>query len=165
MICGGNMEEIWKDIKNYEVLYQVSNLGKIYSKKNKKILKNNIRNTYYIIQLTKDKKRKSFQVHRLVAEAFIPNPQNKPIVNHINYNRLDNRVNNLEWCSQKENVNHSICNMKHKKSITHSNTNEKYITYRKDTNKYRLTIDKKEYQCKTLDEAIKKRDEILNEKI
>lgn len=172
-----NMKEIWKDIKNYEGLYQVSNLGKVrslykwdinkkqYIKENK-ILKLNTRNNYYIVQLTKNKKRKSKQVHRLVAEAFILNPKNKPFINHIDFNTKNNNINNLEWCTQKENVNHSICNMKHRKLITHSNTKEKYITYRKNTNKYRITIDKKEYKsCETLEEAIKKRDEILNEKI
>ena len=84
----------------------------------------------------------------------------------IDFNTKNNKINNLEWCTQKENVEHSICNMKHRKSITHSNTNEKYITYRKKTKRYRLTIDKKEYESfKTLKEAIKKRDEILNETI
>lgn len=157
---------MWKDIKGYENLYKVSKLGDIYSCISKKILRKNMRNTYYIIQLTKNKKRKSFQIHRLVAEAFIPNLENKPFINHINYNRLDNRVENLEWCTQKENVNHSICNMKHRKNITHSNTNEKYITYRKDKNKYRVVIDKKEYKnCDTLEQAIKERNKILNAKI
>ena len=171
------MKEIWKDIKKYKGLYQVSNLGRIKSLykwdvskkqyvKGNKILKLNTRNNYYIVQLTKNKERKSKQVHRLVAEAFILNLENKPFINHIDFNTKNNRVDNLEWCTQKENVNHSICNMKHRKSITHSNTKEKYITYRKSTNKYRITIDKKEYQsCETLEEAIKKRDEILNEKI
>lgn len=158
------MEIIWKDIKGYEGLYKISNTGEIYSIISNKILRKNIRNTYYIIQLTKNKMRKSFQIHRLVAEAFIPNPKNKPIINHINYNRLDNCVNNLEWCTQKENVEYSKERMKHRKNITHSNTGEKYITRRK--NKFRITIDKKEYKiCNTLEEAIKKRDEILNEKV
>lgn len=172
------MKEIWKDIKDYEGLYQVSNLGNVRSLERKvkinkgyrivknKILKLGIRNNYYVISLNKNNKRKSFQVHRLVAEAFIDNLDNKPIINHKNFNKLDNNVNNLEWCTQKENVNYSICNMKHRKIITHSNTKEKYISYRKSTNRYRITIDKKEYKsCKSLKEAIKMRDKILYEKI
>lgn len=172
------MKEIWKDIKDYEGLYQISNLGNVRSLERKvrinkgyrivknKILKLGIRNNYYVINLNKNNKKKSFQVHRLVAEAFINNLDNKPIINHKNFNKLDNNVNNLEWCTQKENVNYSICNMKHRKNITHSNTKEKYISYRKSTNRYRITIDKKEYKsCKSLKEAIEMRDKILYEKI
>ena len=175
-VCGAKMKEKWKDIKDYKGLYQVSNLGRVKSLykwdvnkrkyiKKSKILKLNIRNGYYTVQLTKNKKRLSKQVHRLVGETFLKKEKNKNIINHKDFNRLNNNVNNLEWCTQKENVNHSICNMKKRKNITHSNTKEKYITYRKSKNTYRITIDKKEYGCKTLEEAIKKRDEILNEKI
>lgn len=169
--------EIWKDIKGYEGLYQVSNLGRVKSllfrnnitakkRETPLIMKFTKRSGYYNIVLRNEKGRKSFQIHRLVAQTFIPNPNNKPFVNHINFNRLDNNINNLEWCTQKENVQHSICNMKVRKSITHSNTKEKYISYRKSRNEYRIIIDKKEYKsCKTLKEAIKRRNEILNEKI
>lgn len=167
------MEEKWKDIRGYEGIYQVSNLGNVKkirfinnrcNFKKESIRKLNIRNGYYIIQLSKNGSRKSYQVHRLVAQAFISNPENKPFINHKDYNPLNNNVNNLEWCTQKENVNWSICNMKKRKNITHSNTNEKYITYRKENDTYRITIDKKEYtSCKTLKEAIIKRNEILSE--
>lgn len=171
-------KEEWKDIQGYEGLYQVSNLGRVKSLERitkipnakriekEKIRKLGTRNGYFVINLMKNNKRKSFQVHRLVAEAFIDNPQDKPFVNHIDYNKKNNNVYNLEWCTQKENVHHSIKNMKHRHKTNYSNTGEQYISYRENTKKYRITIDKKEYKsCNTLKEAIKKRDEILNEKI
>ena len=171
------MEEIWKDIEGYEGLYQISNLGRVKSlertitvglrrkvRKKEKIMKFTIRSGYYNLVLRKNGKRKSKQVHRLVADAFIPKVEGKNIVNHINFNRKDNRAENLEWCTQAENVKHSIYNMKKRKKTTYSNTNEKYISYRKTNKTYRITIDRKEYKSKkTLEEAIKERDRILNE--
>lgn len=106
------MVEIWKDIKGYEGLYQVSNLGRIKSLGNlqnrkEKLLKVNIYNGYCIVYLYKNNKKKSYLCHRLVAEAFIPNPDNLPQVNHKDENKLNNRVDNLEWCTSKYNVNYS----------------------------------------------------------
>lgn len=174
------MIEVWKDIKGYEGLYQVSNLGRVKSLSRKvndfrgkdtrtmreRIMKQRIRNTYYIVQLKKDGTRKTCQVHRIVGVMFIPNPDNKPVINHLDYNPKNNRVDNLAWCTQKENINYSIDRMKHRKSVTHTNTGERYIYYRKSNGMYRVVIDKKEYSSfKTLEEAIKKRNEILNEQI
>lgn len=109
--------EIWKDIKGYEGLYQISNLGNVKSVKRRikysngtivsypeKILKGFISTSgYKAVDLYENKKKKKFYIHRLVAEAFVDNPLNKPEVNHINENKLDNRFENLEWCTSSEN--------------------------------------------------------------
>ena len=106
------LNEIWKPIKGYEGLYEVSNLGRVKSLVNnkgqyrEKILKHNIRNGYPSVTLCKNKKLKSFAIHRLVAEAFLPNPDNLPCVNHKDENRLNNFVDNLEWCTYSYNVNY-----------------------------------------------------------
>lgn len=105
-------KEIWKDIKGYEGLYQVSNFGRVKSLVNnkgqyrEKILNPIIGNGYYRVRLFKNKQNKLYSVHRLVAEAFIPNPDNLPQVNHRDENKLNNSVDNLEWCDNKFNMNY-----------------------------------------------------------
>ena len=102
------MKEIWKDIKEYEGHYQVSNLSRVKSIKfgKERILKPvTDRHGYSIVGLWKNNKQKTYKVHRLVAEAFIPNPYNLPQVNHKDENPLNNNVNNLEWCNSKYNCN------------------------------------------------------------
>lgn len=94
-------QEIWEDIKEYEGLYQVSNFGRVKSKR--KILKPRDCKGYYIVGLCKNGKRKNFRINRLVAQAFIPNPNNYPCVNHINGIKTDNKVENLEWCTYSYN--------------------------------------------------------------
>lgn len=112
------MEEIWKDVKGYEGLYQVSNLGRIKSFNymntgKEKILKNRLdKGGYYSIVLYKNGKYINKKVHRLVAEAFIPNLDNLPQVNHKDENKLNNRVDNLEWCTAKYNNNYGTHNLK-----------------------------------------------------
>lgn len=115
--------ELWKSINGYDGLYEVSNLGNIRSidrtiiqknrwgndnmrchKKGKLIKKQKHRCGYLSVGLAKQGKVKTFLVHRLVAEAFIPNPDNKETVNHINENKKDNRVENLEWATLPENI-------------------------------------------------------------
>ena len=99
------MEE-WRDIKGYEGKYQVSNLGRVKSRH--KILKPNNVKGYLYVYPSKNSKKEALKVHRLVAEAFIDNPENKPEVNHIDGNKENNRVENLEWCTKSENMQHAI---------------------------------------------------------
>lgn len=99
--------EIWKDIEGYEGLYQVSNYGDVLSLYNNITLRQrrNYKN-YLFVKLYKNSVSKQFAVHRLVAQAFIPNPNNLPQVNHKNEIKDDNRPVNLEWCDAKYNINY-----------------------------------------------------------
>jgi len=101
------MEE-WKDIKGLEGYYKISNTGKVYSYKTNKILSPGLCGSgYKKVQIGKDKKYKNRMIHRLVAEAFIPNPENKRTVNHIDGNKQNNDVSNLEWNTYSENLKHA----------------------------------------------------------
>lgn len=106
------MKEIWKDIKDFEGLYQVSNFGRVRSLKfgKERLLKCGGNTGYYKVELWKNGKKCDKQVHRLVADAFIDNPNNLECVNHINGIKIDNRVENLEWITCKENTIHAIKN-------------------------------------------------------
>lgn len=118
------MKEIWKDIKEYQGKYQVSNLGKIRTLikwdlnkrkyiatiKNIKLRKD--KDGYILVDLHKNNKTKTFKVHRLVAEAFISNPNNYPQINHKNEIKNDNRVENLEWCSNEYNARYGTKNQR-----------------------------------------------------
>lgn len=119
-------KEIWKDIPDYDGLYQVSNFGRIAAHRKNvrfgcsgektRIIPWRILSTfpnkqgYMRINLFKDGKTKQFQVHRLVAMAFIPNPDNLPVINHKDENPHNNHVENLEWCTPKYNANYGTRN-------------------------------------------------------
>ena len=101
------MKEIWKDIKGYEGLYQVSNLGRVKRVTTGRVLKQfPNKQGYLLVSLCKTGKQKSFAIHRLVAQAFILKPENKPEVNHIDEDKTNNMVSNLEWCTRVENNNY-----------------------------------------------------------
>ena len=124
----------WREVAGYEGLYLVSDDGQIFalpSIVNKgeteyvregKILSPNLRGrgdlTYYFVRLTKDGESKTHSVHRLVAEAFIPNPNHLPQINHKDGNAKNNQVDNLEWCTCQDNLLHSFRILKRKPSIT-----------------------------------------------
>lgn len=118
------MKEIWKDINGYNGMYQVSNLGRVKSLDRKRycghknsepqlikgrILKQRYDRAGYIrVKLSKNSTSKLVTLHRLLAVNFIDNPYNKPNVNHIDGDKSNNSLDNLEWCTQKENVQHSF---------------------------------------------------------
>ena len=117
------MKEEWREIKGYEGYYEVSNIGNIRSieryvnSKNKSIafkkaksIKSSKRGDYISVKLSRENEEKTFSVHRLVALMFIPNPENKLEVNHIDGNKLNNFFSNLEWCTRSENEIHSYKN-------------------------------------------------------
>lgn len=109
-------KEVWKDVKGYEGIYKVSNFGRVKSLGNEfsrkeRLLKPSLQSKGYLtVVLQKNGIRNMVLVHRLVAEYFVSNPLNKPQVNHINGVKTDNNIENLEWVSHRENLDHAIKN-------------------------------------------------------
>ena len=133
------MQEIWKDIEGYEGLYQVSNLGRIKSLNYlntgiTKIMKQNLSGNYATIGLCKKGKVKTRYIHRLVAETFIPNTDNYLEVNHKDENKQNNRVDNLEWCTRKYNINYGTHNQRMIQSKIGTNIGENNPFYGKHHN-------------------------------
>ena len=139
------MDEIWKDIKGYEGLYQVSNLGRVkslsrmrcygaagYLMMPEKMLKEHPNKKGYLQVLLTDKEKnhKKFSIHRLVALHFIPNPDNLPQVNHKDEDKTNNRVDNLEWMSLRDNVRYGTGIQR--RSITLRTVNAKCPVYQYD---------------------------------
>lgn len=126
------MTEIWKPIPGYEGLYEISDIGRVKSlpretfgllrfKEERIISSNGDGKGYRTIKLSKNGKVSRYLVHRLVAMAFIPNPDNLPYINHKDENRSNNNVGNLEWCTPKYNVNYGNAHSKWKESYLKSN--------------------------------------------
>lgn len=173
--------EEWRDIKDYEGLYQISDAGRVKSLKLRKnsyadghireeiIIERELilrpiskgENSYLYVSLTKDGKHKNHYIHRLVAEAFIEKPENKSVVNHKDFNKENNNANNLEWCTPKENTIYSAHRMK-KQHNSKTATGERYITIKK-AGLYRVNIKKANVDkyFKTLADAIAFRNEVL----
>lgn len=130
------MLEEWKDIKGYEGLYRVSNLGRVYSITYDIIKTLYIHNGRYLkVQLSIKGIKKNRMVHRLVSEAFLPNPDNKREINHKDLNPSNNHVNNLEWVTGKDNISHYLNSDKYrnylavskKKKLVHAYQLEKFL--------------------------------------
>ena len=112
------MKEEWRSVIGYEGLYEVSSCGQIKSLRKGALLTPHKINGYYVVRLCKNGKMKNHKVHRLVAIAFILNPENKAFVDHIDTNRSNNRVENLRWVTRQENYDNPISQKRQKESVS-----------------------------------------------
>lgn len=102
---------MWKEIENYEGIYEISTFGdgrRLYVTREKRLCKSFLRNGYPSIGLSKNNSVRFYTIHGLMAKAFIPNPENKPTVNHKDGNKLNNHIDNLEWATRSEQIMHAI---------------------------------------------------------
>lgn len=111
-------KEVWKDVFGYEGLYEVSTLGRVRNSKSGRIRKQSINKGYYVVGLSKDARKKMFFVHRLVAVAFVPNPEGKREVNHLDEVKTNNKADNLGWATPKENANWGTRNKRISEYVT-----------------------------------------------
>ena len=139
------MQEIWKNIDGFEGYYEVSNFGNVRSLDRVVINKNNFKrkisgtilslntghNGYYFCRLSKNGKHTCVRVNRLVARAFLPNPNNLPFVNHLDFNKKNNNIHNLQWISLEDNVHHSISRMYKNLNIDSNMVREIFILFHK----------------------------------
>ena len=147
--------EVWKDIKGYEGIYQISSCGRVRSlhyKKNKILKLTQDKYGYYQINLCKNNKVKNLKVHRLVAEAFIDNPNNYPEVNHKDENKTNNKIDNLEWCTHYYNNNYGTRNNrvteKQKKKVICITTGEIFNSIKEASIKYNVAASSITNNCK-----------------
>lgn len=142
--------EVWKPVKEYN--YEVSSLGRVRNTSNNKILSlfDKNRMGYYRVILFKDGQRKRHFVHRLVAETFLENIENKPQVNHKDGNKQNNNVENLEWVSQSENMKHSYYVLKNKTGFAYGfgGSEEPWNKGRTDLKTIRPEIYKKAWETR-----------------
>ena len=170
-----NYEEVWKDIEGFEGLYQVSSRGRIKSLprirtapkggeyiRNEVILKPFENKGYLYVLLHKEGKNYSRKVHRLVAQAFISNPDELPSINHLDYDRHNNTVENLEWITNEDNLAYSNCN-RAKQHNCKTKSGERYITMRRGRYRVCITKHKVDKQFDSLEEAKLYRNERLKE--
>lgn len=149
-----SLMEKWKPIQGYEGLYEISNMGnvksligwngRIYYPRIKLLQQSTTTTGYKKVELSKNGVKKSIKVHRLVATAFIENKDNKPFVNHMDGNRLNNNIDNLEWCTRRENIDHAMRTGLIKKRVA---INEKELE--KDYCELRMTYSElmEKYSC------------------
>ena len=132
------LTEVWKDIKGYEGLYQVSDMGNVkrvehedykcrqgYRVLKERFLKPCISRGYKKVCLYKDNKQKPFFVHRLVALTFVENPNDYPQINHKDENRMNNNASNLEWCTCKYNINYGTKIQRQRETLIRKNKERK----------------------------------------
>ena len=145
------MMEEWKAIPGYEGLYEVSNMGNVRNVRRNTLLRLSKTNNRYVrVSLCKNGIKTGLTVHRLVAEAFIPNPDNLPEVNHKDEDKTNNNVENLEWCDHKYNMNYGTRNIRAKETAIKNGyytglSKEEYRKKYRDKNKEKIREKQREY--------------------